>query len=71
MLSAQPVRPTEILCMQFNGITGVEKGGKEFVQVKIEFRGIPAAKRKQEPEQVLNLKRFFRSVQISVRNLTN
>ena len=52
MLSAQPVRPTEILCMQFNGINGVEKAGREFVQVQIEFRGIPTAKRKQELEQV-------------------
>ena len=52
MKDAQPVGPTESLCLQFNGISGVEKEGREYLEAEIRFMGAAQTKRKPEPEQV-------------------
>ena len=38
-LTGTPVGSSESLCMKFNGVTGVEKNGREFVPVTITVLG--------------------------------
>ena len=48
-----PVGSSESLCLKFNGVSGVEKEGREFVPATIQFLGTIQNKRKAEGEKVV------------------
>lgn len=45
--------PTDHLCIHFNGVSGVEKCGRDYVEAQILFKGMCTPKRKpSDQEQV-------------------
>ena len=57
---ANSAMPTDHLCIHFNGVSGVEKCGRDYVEAQILFKGMCTPKRKpSDQEQVFNKKEIW------------
>ena len=61
--------PTEHLCIHFNGVSGVEKCGRDYVEAQILFKGMCTPKRKPSDQEQVTKKFFPLKNFFSLKNL--